>query len=157
MSLILFQVGDSLIAFKNLLVYCFGVFAIIMIKIIYRSERPFWNQASVNTVEGKCQFDFALPSQTAFNLVFYWTYNILMYFTKYTEKVNYYKVFLLMLIQLIYYLAISFTQWIFGVTYLFQQLTTGIISILYVILALSYDNEMLDFSEKLGFIVRSSR
>ena len=84
LSLFLFHVGDSLIAFKNLLVYCVGVYIVTFLKLAYRSERPYWNQAAVNTINQHCQMDFANPSSSAFNLVFYCTYNILMYFTKYT-------------------------------------------------------------------------
>lgn len=49
LSLILFLVSDSLIAFKNLLVFLFGLYLFSLVKVFYKSERPFWSLGKIDT------------------------------------------------------------------------------------------------------------
>ena len=41
-SLVLFLVSDSLIAFKSTLLYSFGLYIMVYMKLIYESARPYW-------------------------------------------------------------------------------------------------------------------
>lgn len=48
-GMMLFLVSDSLIAFKSSMVYCFGLYIIVILKLFYESPRPFWNSTDIDT------------------------------------------------------------------------------------------------------------
>lgn len=48
-GMMLFLFSDSLIAFKTSMVYCFGLYLIVILKLFYESPRPFWNSAEIVT------------------------------------------------------------------------------------------------------------
>ena len=117
-SLFLFQIGDGLIVFKNLLVYCVGYLLCIFLKLVYAAERPYWDQSEIVTTATTCDFDFAMPSTIIFNVVFYWHYNIFMYFTKYTSTVNMKLVWSLLIILWVYIIVMFCTLFLFGNLYI---------------------------------------
>ena len=41
-SVILFLATDTLIALKSTIVYGFGIYLILLMKLMYKSPRPFW-------------------------------------------------------------------------------------------------------------------
>jgi hypothetical protein len=78
---------DSLIAFKSAIMTCFGLYIITFLKLLYKDGRPFWLSSDVKGYE--CVFDFAGPGYHLYIITFFWSYNIVMYCMKYSEKVNY--------------------------------------------------------------------
>lgn len=58
----LFLLTDSLIAFKGKILYCFGIYFMAILKLLYQSARPFWIMGEINVMPGACKFDFAMPS-----------------------------------------------------------------------------------------------
>mmetsp|Transcript_36909 Transcript_36909/g.56517 ORF Transcript_36909/g.56517 Transcript_36909/m.56517 type:complete len:135 (-) Transcript_36909:135-539(-) len=83
-----FLAFDSLIAFKTSLLYCFGIYVMMILKLLYESPRPFWMKHSIQALGQTCKFDFSSPSTHIFNLCFFWLYSIFMYHQKYTERAN---------------------------------------------------------------------
>jgi len=69
---------DSLIAFKGIFVYCFGLYIIVFIKSFYNSPRPYWVDSGIVPI-GHCLIDYGNPSKAIFNLVFFMSYNVFMY------------------------------------------------------------------------------
>ena len=156
-GLVLFYLTDSLISFKSTLLYCFGIFSMVMLKVIYTSPRPYWVNGNVNVFGENCYFDFASPSTHIFDIVFYWNYNILMYFTKYTQQVNKPWVITLYSLLGIYLVLTILAQFLYGLLYIYQSFISILFSLTYLVLCLNFDNEILNLCEKIGFIVRSSR
>jgi len=54
---------------------------------MYKDGRPFWLNKNIEGYD--CQFDFAGPGYHLHIITFFWTYNIIMYQMKYSEKINY--------------------------------------------------------------------
>ena len=76
----MFLATDSLISFKTTLTYCFGLYIMVFLKMIYQSARPFWVAGKIEIFDKECMFDFASPSSHVFNLIFFWIYTIMMNF-----------------------------------------------------------------------------
>jgi hypothetical protein len=84
--LLLYLATDSLIAFKSSILTCFGLYFITFLKLMYKDGRPFWLNKDIEGYD--CQFDFAGPGYHLYIITFFWTYNIIMYQMKYSEKIN---------------------------------------------------------------------
>jgi hypothetical protein len=98
-----------------------------------------------------------MPSLTVYTIFFFWTYEIIMYFTKYTEKVNMRVLISLSTILLVMGTLTVYYLFLFGMVYLFQSIITIILSLLYLVFVIQYDNEILTYSMNLGFKLRESR
>ncbi len=59
-----------------------------MLKIIYSSPRPYWDNGHIETIESACYFDYPSPSNTVYYALFFYAYLIFMYSVRYTAKVN---------------------------------------------------------------------
>ena len=114
MQIFLFLATDSLIAFKTTLLYSFGLFFIVLMKLIYRSPRPFWSDRDIRVYKETCNFDFSSPSTHIFNLAFFYGYSIFMYFVKYTDKVNWALVYFLYSLLVIASSLTIFSMYLFG-------------------------------------------
>ena len=104
-----------------------------------------------------CKFDFAMPSDGVFSIVFFWNYNLIMYFIRYTETVNTRLVVTLYAILFCVLFVHVFGSIYLGITYFYQSFISGLFSFSYLVMCINFDNEILDRCEKIGFIVRSSR
>jgi len=91
----------------------------VVLKMVYEGARPFWVEADVIVLQGNCRFDFASPSTHIFNIVFFWMYTVVMYFVRYTEKVNYWLVYSLYTLLAILSVSVAFGDFLFGLTYLY--------------------------------------
>ena len=87
-GVVLFLGFDTLIAFKSTLLYCFGLYLMVLLKVTYQSPRPFWVQGDVKVLNDNCEFNFASPSTHIFDVVFFWNYNIYMYLVYYKQTPN---------------------------------------------------------------------
>lgn len=146
LSLIIFLVSDSLIAFKNLQVFLFGDYLFSIIKVLYHAERPFWSLAVINTYQF-CLFDFNMPSEKIYNVFFYSIYNVIMYFGKYSEEVKIWVLGSLITLVCLITCLHSFILMVMGLTYLSQELLTVILCILWMVFVINYDNQILEISE----------
>lgn len=156
-SLAMFLFTDSLIAFKGNILFCFGVYFMTILKLLYQSARPFWIMGEISVQPGACKFDFAMPSDQIFSVVFFWNYNLFMYFIRYTEKVNHVLVIMLYSLLGAFTLVLVFGIFVLGQTYIYQSFISMLFSFIFFVLCINFDNEILDRCEKIGFIVRSSR
>ena len=140
-GMMLFLISDSLIAFKTSMVYCFGLYMIVILKLFYESPRPFWNSTEIVTFEGYCDFDFASPGNHVFSLCFFWTYTIFMYFQKYIEenKINYKLVVSLYSVLGVMTLLTFYGTFLFGVVYIYQNIVSLLYSITFFIIIVNFD------------------
>lgn len=127
-------------AFKGAICYCFGSFIIIIISIYYTSDRPFWVDGNIRTYQAFCQLNFSCPSQHMLGIVFLINYQIYMYFIKYTKNPNYSLVVVLYVLSSIYAGILAFGLNLFGNIYLYQVVISIIISIIYLLVCLSFDS-----------------
>lgn len=146
---------DSLIAFKNAILTCFGLFFITFLKLLYKDGRPFWIKEQV--VGYECFFDFGAPGYHLFILTFFWAYNIIMYRMKYAEKVNY------LLVGTLFTLLVLMGVWVVlsglynGTIFIYQNVIGMLYGFIYLVLCMNFDTEIHRLCEKTGFIVQSSR
>lgn len=114
MQIFLFLATDSLIAFKTTLLYSFGLFFLILLKLIYKSPRPFWSDKDIRVYRQTCNFDFSSPSTHMFNMTFFYGYSIFMYFINYTDRVNWTLVYLLYTLLVIVSMISVFGMYLYG-------------------------------------------
>jgi hypothetical protein len=146
---------DSLIAFKNAILTCFGLYFITFLKLLYKDGRPFWIKE--NIIGYECFFDFGAPGYHLYILTFFWAYNIIMYCMKYAEKVNN------LLVGFLFTLLTLMGFWIVlsglynGTIFIYQNVIGMLYGFIMLVLALNFDTEIHRLCEKTGFIVQSSR
>lgn len=157
MCIVLFMMSDSLIAFQCSLIYCIGIYIMVLLKLVYESPRPFWMKETIHTYNNQCDFDYGSPSQHVFNLAFFWVYCIFMYFQKYTQVVNKPLIGFLYIGTAITLVAQAFSLWVYGVMYLYQCFVTLLYSLMYFIICVNIDNWIQNKCEQIGFIARKSR
>ena len=136
---------DSLIAFKANLVYCIGIFMITVLRLLYQSPRPFWSDGDISVINasyGLCDFTFANPNDNIFNVFFYYFYTLYMYFVRYTTKPNWCMVYLVSGLNLLAACLLTYADYIFGITYLYQAGITLLYSIAYLLLCINFDMEL---------------
>jgi hypothetical protein len=155
--LVLYLCTDTLIAFKSTIVYCIGVYLLVILKVIYQSPRPFWTSFEIQAYEGYCEFNYASPSISIFNAVFFMNYNIFMYFQKYTPVVYIPVVISLYILSFLYLIVVSTSLHVFGLLYYYQIVVSALFSFVYLIICIRLDDGILTQMEKTGFIVKSSR
>ena len=148
---------DSLNAFKCTMLYCFGLYFMIALKLMYESPRPFWVSGKIKSYPGLCRFDFSSPSTHLYNLSFFFTYITFMNFYKYTDKVYKPVLFVLLGIIFIYIVGMSIVLHAFGLLYYYQAVMSVLFSLIYLLICINFDAEILSLFEKIGFIVRTSR
>jgi len=139
------------------MLYCFGIFLMVLLKLVYESPRPFWTKADIHTYGDRCDFDFASPNQHMFNTTFFLFYCIFMYFQKYTAIVNKPLIYALYTFTILLTCVMAFALYLFGVMYLYQCFISILYSIMYMILCVNIDSWIQNKCEQIGFIVRSSR
>ena len=156
-GMMLFLISDSLIAFKTSMVYCFGLYMIVILKLFYESPRPFWNSTEIVTFMDFCDFDFACPGNHVFSLCFFWTYTIFMTFQKYSVEINYILVMGLYFLLIVVTVLTIYGTFLFGINYLYQSMVSMLYSVTFFIIIVNFDAKILTMCEQIGFIVRSSR
>lgn len=143
--------SDSLIAFKSAIMTCFGLYIITFLKLLYKDGRPFWLEADIKGYD--CVFDFGGPGYHLYILTFFWSYNIVMYCMKYSEKVNY------TLVNLLFVLLFLVGCWIIiaglytGTIFIYQNVIGMFYGLIYLVLCMNFDTEIHKMCEKTGFIV----
>ena len=80
-----------------------------------------------------------------------------MNFYKYTDKV--YKPVLIVLFSLIlaYVIGLTVVLHALGLLYYYQAVMSVLFSLIYLLICINFDAEILSLFEKIGFIVRTSR
>ena len=153
----MFFTADSLLAFKVCFTHAWGIFFILVGKLIYRSPRPFWANMEIMSIGGMCDFDFAAPSSHLFNIQFFAPYCIFTFLVRYASNYQPKLVYGLITLNIIYIVLVIYLQFVFGQTYLYQSIVTSLYSTCYLIACINWDQELLNYCEKVGFIIKSSR
>lgn len=156
-GVLLYLFTDSLLAFKSLILYTFGLYIMIFLKIMYNSPRPFWVNSEVNTFNGACKFDFASPSVHIFSVIFFWSYNIFNYQVKYVRETNRKLVTFLIILVACVTITNLIIMMLFGLLYIYQGVITFLYSLTYLVFCINFENEIFNLCEKIGFIIRTSR
>ena len=154
-SFFLYLFSDSLLGFKTALVTQFGIIIVNFLKLLYKVPRPFW--VAENIIGRKCVLDFAGPSDHVFLSVFFYTYVIIIFFSKYAEETSKALLACLVAVDVVVVFLIALSGLYVGTTYVFQSFVGLIYGILYTILCIDMDREIHSLSEKAGFIVKDSR
>ena len=149
--LLLYLSTDSLIAFKSAITTCFGIYIITFLKLLYKDGRPFWINPKIKPYE--CAFDFAGPGYHLYTIVFFWSYNIIMYCMKYAEKVNFKLVYSLFAALTLVGIWIIIAGLYTGTIYIYQNAIGMLYGLIYLVLCMNFDTEIHRMCEKTGFIV----
>jgi len=136
--------------------YCFGLYCISIIKCFYNSPLPFWVDPDIIPI-GHCELSYGNPTVTQYNIVFFLTYNVYMYLSKYSANQNTLLVYFLYFLIICCSLLMTFVSAASGRTYFNQTLISVFFSFSYLVMAILLDDIVLILSENIGFIVRQSR
>jgi len=152
----LLLLADSWLAYKTTLVTCMGIVFISFLQMCFKSGRPFWDVQDI-TSNGHCVFDFGGPSESAFNMTFFWTYVIIMFLFKYYKNPNKIVNWIIIVVLLGFWVANYIFSVYNGMNYLYQLVLGQMIGFCYLIASLVFDNEIHRYSLRTGFSMRSSR
>lgn len=154
----LFFYSDCFLAFKVALMFCIGQYLVMCFKFFYREPHPFYTTDTIQLKNNSCaKLDYACPSYTLFNLQFMWVYINYNYRYKYNLSSN--KVISYVL-SLFYFLNMIMAQLFliyFGWVYIYQSMLTYAIVFTYLRLIIYFDDDIMQFTEQLGFIKKTSR
>lgn len=133
----------------------------VLLKLAYQSPRPFWSNFDVQVFktykQDNCEFSFVSPSTQMFNLYFFYGYSIFMYFVKYRQTVNWYLVYSLYALLGVVIGVVTFGLYIFGLIYMQQAAISFLYSMVFTLACISYDDYIVSYCEKIGFILVESR
>lgn len=150
-----FVAGDCLIAFKSTMVFLIGYYLILILKLSIGWPRPFWVDPEITT--DRCNITFSMPNCKVFDQIFFWNYQIYFVLWKYNRKPNKIILGAAFFLNLVWTI---FNTWVLafnGVNYLYVSVMSAIFAIIYLFVAIYFDDEIMRFCEKLGFIQKSSR
>lgn len=156
-QIFLFLADDSLLAFKGALVYSVGVYIVMMMKLIMQDPRPYWQEQTIRLTAEYCDLAYAHPSTYVFNSVFFWSYTIYMRFWKFSPTQSKLAISLLYVVLFVCFGVQVLAMALFGLLYPHQAFLTAFYSVIYLIAVVSFDQEIMQFSEGAGFLTHSSR
>lgn len=96
-----------------------------------------------------------MPSTIEFSLLAFWLYILIQY-----NRFGYFSDLLAGMFLVLWVLVFALTKYVrllFGLDYLFNLLVTDLYGLSYLVLCLSFENDILKFSEDLGFNLIKSR
>ena len=152
----LMLVGDSALAYKTTLVTAIGIYILAFIQMMFKSGRPFWDQADISS-NGHCYFGFAGPSQGSFLMTFFWPYVIIMFLFKYYKNPHKVLNWILMVILVGLWVDQYLYNYINGLDYIYQMVLGQLAGFSYLVGTLVFDSEVHRYSLRTGFSMRSSR
>jgi hypothetical protein len=151
----LYLTADPVLGFKSAITLYIGAFVISMIKLFYKVPRPFWISDKVKGIEWL--MDFSGPSDNQFFMVFFYSYNIIIYLILYSEK-RYTKLAALMLslnsfVVVIAALCLNYL----GTVFYLESIIGAVYGIIYTAIWLNLDSEFHRVSEMTAFIIKTSK
>ena len=117
--------------------------------------RPFWVDPDIKTA--RCNIMFSMPTCKMFDQMFFWNYQIYTLLWKYNPRPNKMVTGAACGANLVWTL---FNAWVLafnGVNYLHSSFMSVIFALVYLGVTLYFDDEIMHFCEKLGFIQKTSR
>ena len=157
--IILFLGFDSLLAFKSGLVYCVGIYVVMILKFLHQEPRPFWVTSDVEPIGSHCNLAYASPSVHMFNVVFFQNYIVYQYLWKFigTEKKSSFRMVFLILMSAIWTCLCTLVLLFYANSYIYQSLLSSLYSAIILTLAISFDKEIMNLAENTGFLLKPSR
>jgi hypothetical protein len=156
LNILWYLCADSLIAYKGALLQASGIFILSFLNMVYKDGRPFWDSTEITSFN-HCDFSFTSPCQQSFNALFFCCYKYYMSRYKYAGQTN--SIVDWLLIALIFFInaAVYFAGILNGVFYIYQSVMGSLIAFVYLVIVISFDNEIHRYCEQTGFILKSSR
>lgn len=151
--------GDSLLAVKITLVFCFGEYFMMMLKFFYADPHPYWVTQDIDILQpATCnKLDFATPVMHLFNCQSFYGYMIYNFFYKYTTNPNRTVFFCSEALILILLCFATVMNMVIGSGYLYQCILTYMYTFIYLSVLIIYDRDIMAFCEEAIFIKRTSR
>ena len=154
-----FFATDSLLAFKTILLYCLGIYMILITKLIYQEPHPYWvsNQIHLKPLSCENKLDFACPSEALFNFQFIMGHLVFQYNYKY--NVNPSKVIYKVVVALyiVFILGAQMMLMYYGWIYAYQSILSYLFTIVYLAVVIMFDDEIMQICENTGFKKQNSR
>ena len=147
---------DSWLAYKTTLVSCFGIYFITFLQLAFKSGRPFWDEAEINS-NGHCLFEFAGPALSGFLMTFFWPYVQIMFLAKYYQSPSLPIHLALIFVLFLLWIDVYLFGIINGLNYIYQIIIGQLCGFCYLVGCLVFDTEVHRYCQKTGFNMRSSR
>ena len=152
----LFLVADSWLAYKTTLVTGLGLYALIFMQLTFKSGRPFWDVADIES-NGNCFYDFSGPSESSFIMTFFWPYVLLQFLCKYNATPRTFLNWGLFAILVALWADMYFFSLVNGVNYAYQMVLGQLLGFCYLVSCMVFDQELQSYTLKVGFSMRGSR
>ena len=132
-----------------------GLFAVSLIKLIYKEPRPYWVVVDIQAY--LCSNDFDGPSESAFVLMFLGTYLNLIYLRKYARTPHLALSWVLFIFQGLFLIVSSVAGLLLGHTHLTSSLMGVVYGFFFVLVFLQVDNQVHLLVMKSVFIQKRAR
>jgi membrane-associated phospholipid phosphatase len=133
----LYLYSDPHLAFKCTFLILIQMFFVTALKVFSTIPRPYWVHSGMNVTI--CALDYSGPSDHICVGALFYTYVILIYYYKYSERRSLLKVGILLIATLFYIILVALSLFYLGQTFLFECLAGMIYSILIAITYLKLD------------------
>lgn len=142
--------GDSLLAFKTMIVYVIGMYIQMLIAFVFTEPRPFWvcNNIFSNKINS---LNFAAPNNHIFNLIFFWFYYLYQSLYKYAEVPHKTLMIVLCSIVLVVTAIVIFDSILQGLMYFYQIFISALVTIVYLTFCNAFDSEIMSLCMMTGF------
>lgn len=151
----LYLVADPVLGFKSAVTLYVGAFLISVLKLFYKVPRPYWVEEDVKGKE--CLMDFSGPSDNQFFMVFFYSYNIIIFFILYSERKHSMLAALLLSTNAFMVVIAALCLNYLGTAFYLQSITGVVYGVLYTALCLTLDSEIHRISELSAFIIKTSK
>ena len=128
---------------KVIMVTNMGYYLIVLLRLLYKENRPYWDFNSNNNV--LCNYSYASPSLHSFISTFYWTYLIIQFFLGNKENITQKKKFLSILLIIFINLLTNMNLFINQQNYLYQPNYGNVISLVLVCIFLDLESKIHNF------------
>lgn len=158
-SLFLFLASDSILAFKLIYVYSFGIYIMMLLKMFYADPHPFWVSPDISIQSGfMCRrLDYATPSIHLFSCQLFYGYLAFNYLYKYRSNSDKKVLYISELFILLLLAVSTFIQMFTGNSYLYQCVMTYLYTFLFLSVIITFDNDIMSICEQAAFIKKTSR
>lgn len=144
-----------MLGFKSAITLYAGSFFISVVKLFYKVPRPYWIDGKIDGKE--CLMDFSGPSDNQFFMVFFYSYNIVIFLILYSEKSHTMFAALLLSVNAFAVVIAALCLNYLGTCFYLESITGVIYGLIFSSVCLALDSEIHRVSEMTAFIVRTSK
>ena len=151
------MVSDSLLAFKTSILYILGTYILMLMQFYQQEPRPYWVHNDLSVVDNICALSYASPSYHIFNVQFITAYYIYNKFYKYSDSPSMVLIYVSYGLLFGLSLAVGFSQIFLAQLYAYEIIQTTLVTMIYMMILLQFDKEIMQLSEEIGFQKKTSR